>query len=210
MLEYHCPECRTTNNLHEYECSFAEADRVDYEKAMVDILSVLSILTCSKDSLIQNCGEWSELHDACFQRLQTLGNIVKTSDGYYRLASPVERRHAARPNTDPLATIWEYGTVPGCHDNGLFALIAYFANQDFTWEETKNLLLDWFEETNTWDRGGFSEQSPKALIESKRHVHEEAYGWNNKGRAAKRIIDQHRGSAVCMSDEDNGPTQANA
>lgn len=209
MFTYHCPDCKTTNNVHEIGCEFEETNRAEFEKAAVDIISVLSVLTCSKSSVKANSDEWSPLHDAVFDRLRELGHIVEVDDSYYRVATKEERESPIRPHSDPLATIYEYGTVPGCHDNGLFALMAFLANQDLSWDKTKTILLNWYDRTNTWERGGFSEDNPEALIESKRHVWEEAYGWSKKARSAKRVIDAYRASP--SADSRRSPSdQANA
>jgi len=192
MFEYQCPECYTTCEVHSIGCQYEGTGRSEYEKAYIDIISVLSRITCSKQKLQENAHDWGELHDAAFERLCSIGHINRTEDGYYTLAPPVERRKETRPYSEPLATIYEKGTVAGCHDNGLFALLAFFSHIDLLWEDTKEELLEWYQRTGTWERGGFDEPTPEALIVKKRHVWQEGYGWETKGEEAKKIIDQHQ------------------
>jgi len=197
MFEYHCPnpECKTTYDIHEDGCPHAGASRSEIEKAYVDILSVLSRLTCSKESLKENAHEWDELHESTFERLVQVGHIAKTEEGYYTIGDH-STRESKRPYSDPLATIYRHGTVSGCHDNGLFALMAFYSHIGLSWDETKEELKDWYRRTGTWERGGFSEPSPEALILKKKHIYDEGYGWKTKGQAAKEVIDRHRSTAA--------------
>ena len=192
MFQYHCPDCHTAHDLHEPRCSFSQLDRHEYEKAYIDIISTLSAVICSRDSLKQHIGDWEDIHESVLTRLKELNRVVETDEGHLRLLRPEERRYSRRPSVEPLATIYRYGTYSGCHDNGLFALLAYYAQIDLSWDETKEQLLEWFERTGTWERGGFEEPSPEALIEKKRHVWEEGYGWKRIGEAAKEVIDRNR------------------
>jgi len=88
-----------------------------------------------------------------------------------------------------MRTIYHEGSVPGAHDNAVFAMIAYYEMVGFTWGETRDLVVDWLKETGTWDRGGFEEASPEELVDKKRHVYETGYGWKEKARAAKSVIE---------------------
>jgi len=187
-FKYQCPDCLTTNDLHEFGCEYEDVDRSQYEKAYTDIISVLSTITCSKPNLIDNAHQWSCLHEDVLTRLQTIGHVEQTAGGYYTLVAPNERKSDAEPHIDPLATIYRHGTVPGCHDDGLFALMAFYSHIDLTWEDTKGELLEWYERTGSWERGGFEEPSPEALLEKKKHIWRVGYGWEQKGRRAERLI----------------------
>lgn len=189
MFDYHCPECQSTNRLHLPDCDFAETGR-DYEQAYVDIISTLSLVVCSRESLKEEAYEWSELHDAVLERLCSLGRVHETHDGSLQLVHPDRLQHQREPHFEPLATIYTEGTVRGSHDNGIFALIAYYSHIGLSWEETKKEMLEWFNRTGTWNRGGFAEGSPEAVLEKKHHVWDRGYGWERKGSAAKRVIEK--------------------
>lgn len=196
MFTYPCPVCGTENNLHIESCKFTGIDRTEYESAYIDIISWLSLSTMRLSTLksqIEDSGQnWSEIHRECLLELSDRNRVQIDEDGFYRLISKKEREDLLEPSTEPLATIWEYGTVPGCHDNGLFSLIAYFAHQDLSWEATKEKIQDWYQRTKSWERGGFEESSIEELIESKKHVWEEQYYWSSHARQAKRVIENHR------------------
>lgn len=205
-FKYQCPDCLTTNNLHKRDCSYEGISRSEYEKAYVDILSVLAELTCSKDSLVENAHEWSQLHDDVLARLQSVNHVEQTHDGYFRIVPPAERKSDTEPYIEPLATIYRRGTVPGCHDDGLFALMAFYSHIGLSWQETKQELLDWYDRTGAWSRGGFEEAAPEALIEKKKHIWETGYGWEQKGERARRIIkqSQSRASAAGGAESEKG------
>jgi len=193
-FQYQCPDCLSTNNLHERGCAYKDLDRTDYEKAYIDIISVLSELTCSKSSLITNAHQWSDLHEDVLARLETIGHVEQDNNDYYTLVPPGARGGESEPYIEPLATIYQYGTVPGCHDDGLFALLAFYSHIELSWEETKEEILDWYERTGAWERGGFEEEAPEALLEKKKRIWETGYGWEQKGRQAKQVIERSRSS----------------
>jgi len=95
------------------------------------------------------------------------------------------------PDRDPLRTIYEKGSVHGAHDNSVFALIAYYEMVGLSWEETRENVIEWLRESGTWQRGGFEEDSPEELVDAKQHVYEQGYGWKEKAKAAKAVIDRH-------------------
>ncbi len=185
-----CPDCRSTTELHDPDCSFAGASRSAIEKAYADILSILSAGPHAEDALHRRAAEWSSLHEGALTRLQREKRIEVT-DGIYELLTPEERTDRVRkPTREPLQTIYEHGSVPGCHDNSVFAMIAYYEMVGFSWDETRQLVIDWLRESGAWARGGFEESSPGELVDSKRHVYEQGYGWKEKAKAAKRVIDR--------------------
>ena len=69
-------------------------------------------------------------------------------------------------------------------------MVAFYEMVGLSWEETKKNMVEWLHESVTWDRGGFEESSPAELVESKRHVHEEGYGWKQAATEAKAVIDR--------------------
>jgi len=72
----------------------------------------------------------------------------------------------------------------------VFALIAWYEMVGLSWEETRERVVRWLRESGTWDRGGFEEATPEELVDAKRHVYEQGYGWKEKARAAKAVIDR--------------------
>jgi hypothetical protein len=51
-------------------------------------------------------------------------------------------------------------------------------------------VVEWLRESGAWDRGGFEEPSPGALLDEKRHVYEAGYGWRQAAQAAKGVIER--------------------
>ena len=119
-------------------------------------------------------------------RLSPLRTIVNFTPRYCFSIGKV-----STPTHDPIKTIYEKGSVPGCHDNSVFALIAWYEMVGLSWDETREHVVEWLHETGTWARGGFEESSPEELVDSKRHVYEQGYGWKEKATAAKSIIDRN-------------------
>lgn len=189
-FEAPCPDCRSTTNLHDPECAFTGVDRTAIEKAYSDILAVLSAGPHAAETLQRRADAWSPLHDAALDRFERERRIT-AEDGIYELLTPEERTdRVSTPTSEPLRTIYEHGSVPGCHDNSVFALIAYYEMVGFSWEETREKVIEWLRESGTWARGGFEESSPAELVDKKRHVYETGYGWKEKAQAAKRVIDR--------------------
>lgn len=137
-------------------------------------------------------GPWDELAESSVRMLVRDSRIEITEEhgtDRLELIPPDEIADRIEPVDEPLRTVYEYGSVPGAHDNSVFAMVAYYSSKGLSWEDTRRQVRNWLEESGTWERGGFEEPSPDALIEDKRHVHEEGYGWLEKATAAKRVID---------------------
>ncbi|AUX10850.1 hypothetical protein AArcSl_3244 [Halalkaliarchaeum desulfuricum] len=195
-FQYPCPGCRTTNSLHQQGCSFEGADWSAIEKAYTDLIAVLSdpdAAPLSEADLREVVhGEWSGLYKAALGVLRREGRVVE-DDGELRLLTAAEyKEQVSEPDREPLRTIYEHGSVPGCHDNAVFAMIAWYEMVGLSWAETKENVIEWLRTSGAWDRGGFEESSPEELVESKRHVYEAGYGWKEKAQAAKRVIERHR------------------
>ncbi len=192
VFAYPCPTCRSTSNLHDPSCQFEGTDRAAIEKAYVDLLAVLSATSVTERELHQAIdGRWSAAHAAALDTLRREHRIAETDAGTFELLTPTERKErVAEPTHEPIRTIYEEGSVPGAHDNSVFALIAFYEMVGFTWEETREHVLQWFEESGTWDRGGFEESTPEHVVDTKRHVYEQGYGWMEKAQAAKRVIER--------------------
>jgi hypothetical protein len=191
-LRYRCPGCRTTSNLHDADCEFEGTDRRHIEKAYTDLLGALSAREYGdEDALRDDVPErWSGLHAAVFGRLKSDRRVVD-EDGTIRLLSPEEyKERVSRPTFEPLQTIYERGSVPGAHDHSVFAMVAFYEMVGLSWEETRENTIEWLRESGTWDRGGFEESSPEELVDSKRHVYEQSYGWKQAATEAKAVIDR--------------------
>lgn len=188
-FEYPCPECRTTSNLHDPACRFDGSSRHEIEKAYSDIVAVLSLGPRPERELQGTAHTWSGRHVGALETLKREHRVRETEEGVLELLTPSERmERVSEPTSDPLRTIYEEGSVPGAHDNSVFALIAWYEMVGFSWAETREKVIDWLKESGTWARGGFEEATPGELVDKKRHVYEEGYGWREKAEAAKRVI----------------------
>ena len=194
-FSYPCPGCRTTNSLHEPDCRFEGTPWPTIEKAYIDCLAVLTVEELTEKALRDAVdSEWSDLHTAALATLKSLNRIDQADDGSLRLLTAAEyAEQVSEPSIEPMATIYEHGSVPGCHDNAVFAMIAWYEMVDLSWPETKDNVVTWLRESGAWDRGGFEESSPEKLVENKRHVYEAGYGWKQAGQEAKAVIDRHLG-----------------
>lgn len=147
----------------------------------------------SRDELRQSVASgWGEIYEASVRMLERDSRLETTySNGTEELAlvPPDEIADRIEPVDEPLKTVYEHGSVPGAHDNSVFAMVSYYSSKGLSWEDTRRQVINWLEESGTWARGGFEEPTPEALVEEKRHVHEEGYGWLEKATAAKRVID---------------------
>ena len=194
-FRYPCPGCRTTNSLHDVDCEFEGVNWPTIEKAYVDLLAVL---TADRDGVSESTlrdavdGEWSGLHKAALDTLEREQRVVR-EDGTLRLLTAAEFKElVSEPTREPMRTVYEHGSVPGCHDNAVFAMIAWYEMVGLSWPETRENVIEWLRTSGAWDRGGFEESSPAELVDKKRHVYDQGYGWKEKGQAAKRVIERHR------------------
>ena len=195
-FRYPCPGCRTTNSLHDADCDFEGVSWPTVEKAYTDLLAVL---TAEPDGLTEPAlresiaGEWGGLHKAALGTLEREQRVVRDGDGdALRLLTAAEfTERVSEPTSEPMRTVYERGSVPGCHDNAVFAMVAWYEMVGLSWPETRENVVEWLRESGAWDRGGFEESSPEELVDAKRHVYDEGYGWKEKGQAAKRIIERH-------------------
>ncbi|WP_144904940.1 DUF7474 family protein [Halobellus captivus] len=194
QFDYPCPDCRATNSLHSADCDFEGTPWPDVEKAYVDIVARLTAEPTGEADLYDAIdGEWGALHRSALERLKRDERITEAND-VLRLRTAAEfREHVSEPTREPMRTLYRQGSVPGCHDNAVFAMIAWYEMVGLSWSETRENVIEWLHESGTWARGGFEESSPEALVDAKRHVYEAGYGWKEKAEAAKRVIDRHHG-----------------
>ncbi|MFC7097084.1 DUF7474 family protein [Halobaculum marinum] len=189
---YPCPGCRTTNSLHDADCDFEGTEWHHIEQAYTDVLTVL-VDGAVTESALQHAvhDEWSGLHRAALDLLQREGRVEEDGDTLRLLTAERYREEVSEPTREPMATIYRKGSYPGCHDNAVFAMVAWYEMVGLSWQETRQNVVDWLHTSGTWDRGGFEESSPEQLVDSKRHVYEAGYGWKEKAQAAKRVIERH-------------------
>ena len=194
QFDYPCPDCRATNSLHDADCEFEGTPWPDVEKAYIDIVSRLTAAPTEEADLYDAVdGEWDGLHRAALERLKRDERITEGNDVLRLLTAAEFREQVSEPTREPMRTLYRHGSVPGCHDNAVFAMIAWYEMVGLSWPETRENVVEWLQESGAWARGGFEEPSPEALVDSKRHVYEAGYGWKEKAQAAKRVIDRHRG-----------------
>jgi hypothetical protein len=190
QFQYPCPNCRTTTSLHAPDCRFDGTPWHEIETAYIDILSTLTTGAMREGRLRERSpGQWDRLHSAALSRLRSDKRIQETPGGALELLSPAAfREQVAVPSQGSLQIIYEEGSVPGCHDHALFALIAYYEMVGFSWEETREQVVDWLRESGAWNRGGFEEGSPGEAVENKRHVYVRGYGWRQAAEEAAAVI----------------------
>ena len=192
VYRYPCPGCRSTNVLHARRCRFTDRAREEIERTHVEIVATLASGPCGDVELRQRSDPWDGLAEATLRMLERDSRIDRTTmDGAERLelVPPAEIVDRIEPTDEPLRTIYERGSVPGAHDNSVFAMVAYYSAKGLSWEDTRRRVVEWLHETGTWQRGGFEESTPEALVDAKRHVYEEDYGWLEKAKAAKRVVE---------------------
>jgi hypothetical protein len=193
QFRYPCPGCRTTNSLHDAGCRFEGTPWAHIEKAYVDLVAVLTTGPHEEAALREAVGEeWGKRHVAALEQLQGDGRIRERDDDRLELLSAAEYKEmVSEPTREPMRTLYRRGSYPGCHDNAVFAMVAWYEMVGLSWPETKENVVEWLHESGAWERGGFEEASPEELVENKRHVYEQGYGWKEKAQAAKAVIDRH-------------------
>ena len=191
-FDYPCPDCHSTSSLHDAGCRFEGRSWQDLERAYVDQLSVLAAGAREEDALRDAVAEWTGLHEQALSHLRRTGRVQPDTNGRLELLTAEEyREQVSEPTSEPMRTLYRRGSFPGCHDNAVFAMVAWYEMVGLSWPETRENVVEWLEESGTWARGGFEESSPQELVDSKRHVYEAGYGWKEKAQAAKRVIDRH-------------------
>jgi len=190
-FDYPCPDCHAASSLHDTGCQFEGTEWQTVERAYVDVLAPLSAGARDEDD-IRDLVEWDALHQAALSHLRRSGRVQPDTNGRLELLTAEEyREQVSEPTTDPMRTIYRRGSYPGCHDNAVFAMVAWYEMVGLTWPETREKVVEWLEASGTWARGGFEETSPQELVDNKRHVYEAGYGWKEKAQAAKRVIERH-------------------
>lgn len=191
-FDYPCPGCHTTSSLHDADCRFEGTAWHDIERAYVDSLARLSTGARDEDALRRDVEDWGELHQKALSHLRRTGRVQPdANDRLELLTGEAYREQVSEPTSEPMRTLYRRGSYPGCHDNAVFAMVAWYEMVGLSWAETRENVIEWLKESGAWARGGFEERSPAELVDSKRHVYEAGYGWKEKATAAKRVIDRH-------------------
>jgi hypothetical protein len=191
-FDYPCPDCHTSSSLHDAGCRFEGVTWQELERAYVDQLAVLVAGARTEDELRDAVSGWDGLREQALSHLRRTGRVQPDTNGRLELLTAEEyREQVSEPTAEPMRTIYRRGSYPGCHDNAVFAMVAWYEMVGLTWAETRVKVIEWLEESGTWNRGGFEETSPAELVDKKRHVYEAGYGWKEKAQAAKRVIERH-------------------
>ncbi len=191
-FDYPCPDCLTSSSLHDAGCRFEGRTWQELERAYVDQLSVLTAGAREEDALRDAVDEWDALREQALAHLRRTGRIQPDTNGRLELlTAETYREQVSEPTTEPMRTIYRRGSYPGCHDNAVFAMVAWYEMVGLSWAETRENVVEWLRESGTWSRGGFEESSPAELVDNKRHVYEAGYGWKEKAQAAKRVVEHH-------------------
>lgn len=197
-MKYCCPKCYSNYRFHEEDCKWSGIDWHQIEKAYIDILSILTRAPQTLPDLADAThGEWSDIHQAVFERfpnenrVESIGTVEQGGEEHdvWRLLTPDEYREESKnPTHDDLKVVHENGPVDGCKDDAVVAMVAFWEWKGFSWGETKDYAVEWLETTNAWERGSWEERSPEQLIESKKHVFDNSYGWKSAAQQAAGVI----------------------
>lgn len=197
-MQYHCPDCRSTLKFHDAGCEYSDTPMNDIEKAYIDLLSILTRAPQTRPDLAKSIhGNWSDIHTEVFDRFKHEGRIesIGTVDqddrdqDVWRLLTVDEYRDYSKEPTHPdLKTVYEHGPVDGCKDTATIAYIAYLEMIGFSWEETKETVVQWLHDTGAWERGSWDESTPEELLQAKKHVYDRSYGWKEAANAAASTI----------------------
>jgi len=133
-FDYPCPDCRTTNSLHDAGCRFEGVQWPEIEAAYVDVLSVLAGGVVDADDLREATHEWGALRQAALERLRRDGRVDDANDRLRLLTAEEFREAVSEPTSEPMRTVYRRGSVPGCHDNAVFAMIAWYEMVGLSWE----------------------------------------------------------------------------
>lgn len=213
MFEYPCPDCGVTKNAHPFDCEYKDHDIEEIRKAYTDILSVLvsygsvmhtmhspeglpfERLRENVNQMLQNQppkhrGMWRSLHTDCLHELKNSRRVGEDeSKGGVYLKTIQERQRDIIPMFEPLQTIYEYGPADGCKDYAVYSMVSWCEFVGLDWEQTKNFVTEWLEETGGWEELSWGERSIDELLRNKRHVHKKGLAWGHLGDEAKSIID---------------------
>ena len=142
-FDYPCPDCRTTSNLHGPDCEFEGASWADIEKAYTDLVAVLSANSLPEEALRNAVtGRWSNLHKSALDRLVHEQRVMEDEQGHLELLTADEyKEHVTDPNVEPIKTVARKGSVPGAHDNAVFAMIAWYEMVGLSWSETRERVV---------------------------------------------------------------------
>lgn len=207
-FEAPCPDCSTTNQIHEKDCEYADTRIEKIRKAYTDILSVLlaeggkraaneeppgisyqTLREGVNDILQQQAPEhrglWIELHNDCLHELKHQRRVAEQEEmGGIYLKSPEERQQDIIPTFEPLKTIYEYGPVDGAKDYAVYSMVSWTELVGLDWNQACNFLTEWLEETGSWDELSWGEHSIQQLLDSKKHIHDRSLGWGDYAEIA--------------------------
>lgn len=202
---YPCPECGTTDYVHEMDCANEDIAFEEIESAYVGILAEL--ITAESEAYIEDetprvtfselassvsdqlvDGEWHSLHTDCLHALKRRELVAEDEDGLY-LVEDDEREVEIIPVYEPMKTIYEHGPIDGCKDYAVFAMVSWCEMVGLNWDQTCNFMTEWLHSTDAWEEQSWGESSIESLLMNKKHVYSKGLGWKERARNAKRVID---------------------
>lgn len=207
-IDYQCPECGTTNVIHERFCKYEDTHPTVFEKAHIDIIASLSALNAVLDAhdmpvgvsykhLVTRVDEqqegeaWREIHNDVLHSLKDRRYIAEdAAKGGLYLKQSESRKQEIIPTFDPVRTVYEHGPVDGCKDYCVYTMISWCELVGLTWEQTRNFFREWMEETGSWEEQSWGENSISSLLDSKQHIYDRSLGWGDYAEIAKRKIEQ--------------------
>lgn len=214
MFAYPCPSCLSTAGFHGVDCSFEESGITmeDVRKAYIDILGPLHHGPKTKTDLREYVadlpeGQWSREHSAALDTLEQHGHVKEnfdspttdqlpgvevTDDGavQYVLLTAEERVEEMEPGAvhPDLGLIWENGPVDGAKDAAVFSMVSWCEFSGFSWEQTQDRVRQWLRRTGGWERGSWEERSIDELLQKKKHIYDNSYGWKKAAQEAAAVI----------------------
>ena len=227
MFDYTCPDCESQYAFHKEGCGLSEFEMWEIERAYVDIIARLTgreepwqyeelrddiediedetddgpnfASTSSESTSIDHPG-WTPVHRECLHHLYHVGRAVELEDGI-DISEPGDNQEGVIPSNDPLRTVYEYGPIDGCKDYAVYSMVSWCELIDLDWGQTQAFVVHWLNETGRWDDESWGERSPKQLVESKQHIHENGLGWGEYPEMAKTEMESSSKSRRLDADE---------
>lgn len=205
---YPCPDCETSNNVHDPDCEYDLMPHAEIEKAYVDIVSTLlaagrervredgklgvsygQLRRTVSDERIES-GEWRQFHDDCLHLLKQRRRVAEDEEeGGLYIQAPKQRQREIVPQFDPLRTVYEHGPIDGCKDHAVYAMVSWAEFVGLDWTQTRRFVTEWLEETGAWEEQSWGESSIDELLDNKRHVHERGLRFGGIAESAKSTIE---------------------
>lgn len=159
-FDYACTDCGTTAPVHEIGCEWEGTDPSRFEKAYIDILSIITLpqfegvpypdLVAEVDDMTDE--GWTRLHTRCYNRLKRRGRVEVDSEGrVYHVPAPEREGLLVDNPTKSRISDALYSIDPDVEEPVWFSL----ARSVRDWndgEEGKQLFESWSKQGSKWDR----------------------------------------------------------